>query len=63
MKIQTGQSEHNLTISGKQRLPVNFHKGHDVLILEVEPHHTFIMPLREAELIYQRQGYNAPVLF
>ncbi len=39
------------------------HKGHDVLILEVKPHHTFIMPLSPAELIYQRQGYNVPVLF
>ena len=39
------------------------HEGHDVLILEAKPHHTFIMPLREAELIYQQQGYNPPVLF
>ncbi len=39
------------------------HEGHDVLILEAKPHHTFIMPLREAELIYQRQGHNAPTIF
>jgi hypothetical protein len=39
------------------------HEGHDVLILEVKPHHTFIMPLKEAELIYQKQGHNQPTLF
>jgi hypothetical protein len=41
-----------------------FQTAHDdVLILEVKPQCTFIMPVKEAELIYQRQGYNAPVLF
>lgn len=41
-----------------------FETAHDdVLILEVKPQCTFIMPLKEAELIYQRQGLNCATIF
>lgn len=40
-----------------------FKTAHDDILIMKYQQHTFLIPARMAELIYQRQGINKPILF